>query len=84
MNFLFAQIFIKQPGANARTASHQDQPYFAVDGEQVASLWTAAEPVTRENGGMGYVGGSHLWDMLAAASRRDAEPGPSKNEAIRT
>lgn len=65
VNFLFDQIFIKQPGANARTAFHQDQPYFAVDGEQVASLWTAAEPVARESGGMGYIRGSHLWDMHA-------------------
>lgn len=65
VNFLFDQIFIKQPGANTRTAFHQDQPYFHVDGEQVASFWTAAEPVAKENGGMGYVRGSHRWDMHA-------------------
>lgn len=64
-NFLFDQIFVKQPGANARTAFHQDQAYFNVDGAQVASLWTAAEPVGPDNGAMGYVKGSHLWAMHA-------------------
>ena len=63
VNFLFDQIFIKQPGAGTRTAFHQDWGYFHVDGEQVASFWTAAESVSKENGGMGYVRGSHLWDL---------------------
>lgn len=63
VNFLFDQIFIKQPGANTRTAFHQDWGYFHVDGEQVASFWTAVEPVAKENGGMGYVRGSHLWEL---------------------
>ncbi len=63
VNFLFDQIFIKQPGAGTRTAFHQDWGYFHVDGEQVASFWTAAEPVAKENGGMGYVRGSHRWDL---------------------
>lgn len=65
VNFLFDQIFIKQPGATTRTAFHQDQGYFHVDGEQVASFWTAAEPVAKENGAMGYVRGSHHWAMHA-------------------
>ncbi|MGA9278544.1 phytanoyl-CoA dioxygenase family protein [Ilumatobacter sp.] len=63
VNFLFDQMFIKQPGANTRTAFHQDWGYFHVDGEQVASFWTAAEPVATANGGMGYVRGSHRWDL---------------------
>lgn len=62
VNFLFDQIFIKQPGAANRTAFHQDWGYFHVDGTQVASFWTAAEPVAKENGGMGYVKRSPLWD----------------------
>ena len=65
VNFLFDQIFIKQPGAGTRTAFHQDQGYFHVDGEQIASFWTAAEPVSKENGAMGYVRGSHRWAMHA-------------------
>ena len=63
VNFLFDQIFIKQPGANTRTVFHQDWGYFHVDGEQVASFWTAAEAVAKDNGGMGYIRWSHRWDM---------------------
>jgi len=63
VNFLFDQIFIKQPGAGTRTAFHQDWGYFHVDGEQIASFWTAAESVVKENGAMGYIKGSHLWDL---------------------
>lgn len=63
INFLFDQIFIKQPGANTRTAFHQDWGYFHVDGDQVASFWTAAESVSKENGAMGYVRGSHEWNL---------------------
>jgi len=65
INFLFDQVFVKQPGAVARTAFHQDQGYFNVDGEQCASFWTACEPVDRENGAMGYVKGSHRWKLHA-------------------
>lgn len=65
VNFLFDQIFVKQPGAVSRTAFHQDQSYFRVDGEQCASFWTACEPVDRENGAMGYIKGSHRWDLHA-------------------
>ncbi|MGH0037986.1 MAG: phytanoyl-CoA dioxygenase family protein [Myxococcota bacterium] len=65
INFLFDQVFVKQPGAVARTAFHQDQGYFRVDGEQCASFWTACEPVDRENGAMGYIKGSHRWELHA-------------------
>jgi len=65
INFLFDQIFIKQPGASTRTAFHQDWGYFHVDGEQVASFWTAVEPVAHDNGAMGYVRGSHRWELYS-------------------
>ncbi len=65
VHFVFDQIFVKQPGAVARTAFHQDQGYFRVDGEQCASFWTACEPVDRANGAMGYVKGSHRWALHA-------------------
>jgi len=65
VNFVFDQIFVKEPGALSRTAFHQDQSYFKVDGEQVASFWTACEPVDQTTGAMGYVRGSHRWPMYA-------------------
>jgi ectoine hydroxylase-related dioxygenase (phytanoyl-CoA dioxygenase family) len=65
VNFVFDQVFIKEPGALSRTAFHQDQGYFKVDGQQVATFWTAVEPVDEMNGRMGYVRGSHRWGMHA-------------------
>lgn len=65
INFLFDQIFIKQAGASTRTAFHQDQGYFRVDGTQCATFWTACERVDLENGAMGYIKGSHHWETFA-------------------
>lgn len=65
VNFVFDQTFVKQPGAVSRTAFHQDQPYFRIDGAQCASFWMACEPVDKSNGAMGYVKGSHNWDTYA-------------------
>lgn len=65
INFLFDQIFIKQAGASTRTAFHQDQGYFRVDGQQCATFWTACERVDMKNGAMGYVKGSHNWETYA-------------------
>ena len=65
VNLIFDQVFVKQPGAVGRTAFHQDQPYFRVDGEQCASFWTPCEPVDQTNGAMGYVKGSHRWGLHA-------------------
>lgn len=68
INFLFDQIFIKQAGASTRTAFHQDQGYFRVDGTQCATFWTACERVDLQNGAMGYVKGSHHWETYAPNS----------------
>lgn len=55
-------LFDKEPGALTKTPWHHDQPYWPVRGEQVCSTWLALDPVTRENGGLEYVSGSHKWD----------------------
>ena len=54
-------LLVKEPGTDAPTPWHQDLPYFRVDGEQLASLWIALDPVDPENGGVHYVQGSHRW-----------------------
>lgn len=77
VNFIFDQVFIKEPGALSRTAFHQDQGYFKVDGEQVATFWTAAEAVDASNGAMGYIRGSHRWAMHAPNMFVSQETGPS-------
>ncbi len=61
--FYSDQLFLKEPGSRIRTPFHQDEPYFLVAGE-VAVCWVPVDSVTRENGCMGYVRGSHRWGRL--------------------
>ena len=58
----FDHLFVKEPGAESPTPWHNDQPYWPVAGRQIVSFWTALEPVTRANGAVEFVRGSHLWD----------------------
>jgi hypothetical protein len=55
------QLFLKGPGSAIRTPWHQDKPYFLLQGTKVAVCWVPVDPVTIENGAMGYVIGSHRW-----------------------
>ena len=60
VNFFYDQLLVKEPGTSERTPWHQDQPYWAVSGRQVASIWLPLDPVARESA-LQYVKGSHLW-----------------------
>ncbi len=60
VNFFYDQLLVKEPGTSARTPWHQDQPYWAVSGRQVCSLWLPLDPVPREVA-VEYVCGSHAW-----------------------
>lgn len=62
VNFYDDQLFLKQPGSALRTAFHQDRGYFRVQGDKVLVCWFTCDEVTKENGAMGYVPGSHKWD----------------------
>jgi len=59
--FYSDQLFLKEAGSRVKTPFHQDKPYFLVSGGDVAVAWVPVDTVTRENGAMGYVRGSHLW-----------------------
>jgi len=60
VNFFYDQLLVKEPGTAAPTPWHQDQPYWAVSGRQVASIWLPLDPVARESS-LKYVKGSHRW-----------------------
>ena len=62
IRFYFDQVFLKPPGSVLRTEFHQDLGYWTCQGDQICTIWTAIDEVTLENGAMGYVPGSHLWD----------------------
>jgi len=60
VNFFYDQLLVKEPGTSARTPWHQDQPYWAVSGRQVSSVWLTLDPVPEEVS-VEYVCGSHRW-----------------------
>ena len=60
VNFFYDQLLVKEPGTAERTPWHQDQPYWAVAGRQVCSIWLPLDPVARETS-VEYVRGSHRW-----------------------
>ncbi len=62
VNVFYDQLFAKEPGTAKPTPWHQDQPYWAVKGWQVISLWIALDPIDRDNGAVEFVAGPHKWD----------------------
>jgi ectoine hydroxylase-related dioxygenase (phytanoyl-CoA dioxygenase family) len=60
VHFFYDQLLVKEPGTAERTPWHQDQPYWALSGAQVCSLWLPLDPVPAEVG-VEYVAGSHRW-----------------------
>ena len=60
IHFFYDQLLVKEPGTSARTPWHQDQPYWAVSGRQVCSLWLPLDPVPRDVS-VEYIRGSHRW-----------------------
>lgn len=59
--FLYDQMLVKEPGSQQRTPWHQDQPYWAVSGFQVCSIWMPLDPVPRDVS-LEFVRGSHRWE----------------------
>jgi ectoine hydroxylase-related dioxygenase (phytanoyl-CoA dioxygenase family) len=62
VNLFYDHLLVKEPGAEAPTPWHQDLPYWCVEGTQICSIWLALDPVSRDNGVVEFVRGSHLWD----------------------
>ncbi|MEJ0069978.1 MAG: phytanoyl-CoA dioxygenase family protein [Pseudomonadota bacterium] len=60
--FFYDQLFVKEPGTTQPTPWHQDQPYWAVSGWQVCSVWIALDAIPHAAGAVEYVAGSHRWN----------------------
>jgi ectoine hydroxylase-related dioxygenase (phytanoyl-CoA dioxygenase family) len=73
VHFFYDQLLVKEPGTAERTPWHQDQPYWAVSGAQVCSLWLPLDPVPAEIG-VEYVAGSHRWPAYSPYHFADATP----------
>jgi ectoine hydroxylase-related dioxygenase (phytanoyl-CoA dioxygenase family) len=73
VNFFYDQLLVKEPGTAERTPWHQDQPYWAVSGFQVCSVWLPLDPVPEEVG-VEYVCGSHRWPEYSPYHFVDGSP----------
>lgn len=73
VNFFYDQLLVKEPGTAERTPWHQDQPYWAVSGRDVCSVWLPLDPVP-EAVGVEYVCGSHLWPEFNPYHFADGSP----------
>lgn len=59
VRFFFDHLLVKEPGSAEPTPWHQDSPYWPIAGDQCCSIWIAMDRVTRENGLVEYVRGTH-------------------------
>lgn len=60
-----SMVITKPPGVDGRHPLHQDLLYFGFrPGDAVVGTWTALEPVTRENGCLAVLPGSHRGPLL--------------------
>ncbi len=66
INFWEDTVFVKTPQTGQRTTFHQDWSYFQISGEKCCVIWVPLDTVTKENGAMEYIKGSHLWDKTYA------------------
>ena len=57
-------FFIKEPHSESFVSWHQDLRYWGLNSDDLVSAWVAISPVTRENGCMQFIGGSHHNDIL--------------------
>lgn len=73
VNFFYDQLLVKEPGTAERTPWHQDQPYWAVAGRQVCSIWLPLDPVARETC-VEFVAGSHAWPAFSPYHFADGRP----------
>jgi ectoine hydroxylase-related dioxygenase (phytanoyl-CoA dioxygenase family) len=68
VNLFHEHVLVKEPGTLERTPWHHDQPYYAVDGAQIVSLWIPLDPVPRRTC-VEYVAGSHRWGKWFTPTR---------------
>ncbi|MGH9901932.1 MAG: phytanoyl-CoA dioxygenase family protein, partial [Pyrinomonadaceae bacterium] len=73
VNFFYDQLLVKEPGTSERTPWHQDQPYWAVSGSQVCSVWLPLDPIPEEVS-VEYVCGSHRWPEFSPYHFVDGSP----------
>ena len=61
LNSFGDQTFIKDGMLMEPTPWHHDATFFPIAGDQIASVWTAMDPVTTDGSALEFVAGSHRW-----------------------
>ncbi|MEO7852943.1 MAG: phytanoyl-CoA dioxygenase family protein [Rubrivivax sp.] len=65
-------MLTKEPGTQAHTPWHQDQPYYNIDGDQTCSIWIAVDPVRRHST-LEFLAGSHRGPWLMPRTFKDKQ-----------
>ncbi len=73
INFFYDQLLVKEPGTGEPTPWHQDQPYWAISGKQIGSIWLPLDTVAKESS-LQYVAGSHRWEEFNPHNFSDDTP----------
>ena len=74
-------LLIKEPGDGAHVSWHQDLTYWGLEPGDVVTAWLALSPVTRQNGCMRMLRGSHA-SRLAHADTEDDSNLLSRGQTI--
>ena len=64
-------IYPKEPGDGRFISWHQDSAHWGLDSDQICSVWLALTPVTRNNGAMQMLPGSHAGGQVEHADTED-------------
>tara|TARA_R110002095_G_scaffold90199_7_gene78662 strand:- start:3959 stop:4846 length:888 start_codon:yes stop_codon:yes gene_type:complete len=70
--FLYEQVFLKEGGAMRRTPWHQDSPYLALDGDELAVMWINFDPVAQSQS-LEFVRGSHRGPLYNGSAFDEAD-----------
>ncbi len=58
--FYHDHLLVKEPGTEAPTPWHHDQPYYPIDGEMIGSIWLPLDPISLDVS-VEFIAGSHRW-----------------------
>ena len=59
INLFYDQLFVKEPETTNSVRWHNDQPYWPIRGWSVISFWIPLDKITKENGSLEFIKGSH-------------------------
>ncbi|KAJ1631059.1 hypothetical protein T492DRAFT_906262 [Pavlovales sp. CCMP2436] len=77
-HIFYDQLLVKEPGTSTPTPWHNDTSYWQLTGSQICSIWVALDTVPGATG-VGYVKGSHLWNLKHRVTNFSGDAHSAKN-----